>query len=259
MSPTPEERARGRALALRQELGLGHGAVDPVAVLRQRGVEVIRVPAEGIDGLYHREGGVSVVLINSGMPAIRQRMTAAHELGHDVLDGEGTDSFEVVDVNVFSATGRDKLMTYFGGAFLVDPFGVKELRAAGYEGADLIAQTVARFLVSVQSAGVKMGEIGQLDCDLVTADGVTTKNFMHQHGVPFHLPQPDPMPVDPERRRRVAAAFRAGLLEVDAAASYLHMSREETEFWLQNEGVLAPEPTDPLLLAERDQATTAAR
>lgn len=258
---TPEQRARGLALALRQELGLGHGRVDPVAVLREhRGVEVIQLPAGDLDGMYHRQDGVGVVLINSERPAIRQRFTAAHELGHDVIDGANAEAVAVVDLDIFQAAGHDKLMNYFAGAFLVDPHGVRELRAAGLEGLDLVAQVVATFEVSVQAAAVelrKLGEIDQQACDVATAAGLTTNKFMRDRGIRFEVPEPELTPVDPERRRRVLAAFRAGLLTVDGAAGFLHMSPEETVFWLDQAGAVAPAPTDPLLLAEEDPSEEA--
>lgn len=90
------------ARALRRQLRLdGRQRVDPFELAHQLGIVVVRRPLveRRIAGVYlHRPAdGRSFVLVNSSDLLVRQRFTAAHELGHWRFDRESVvvdDDFE---------------------------------------------------------------------------------------------------------------------------------------------------------------------
>ena len=84
--------AEHAALGLRVNWGIG---LDPipnlVELLEERGIKILSMNLNNIDGLtarVRREGRsvASVIVLNQGDWGERQRFTAAHELGHMVLD-----------------------------------------------------------------------------------------------------------------------------------------------------------------------------
>jgi len=108
------------ALGLRIHWGLG---LDPipnlVEPLEERGIKVLAMDLPAIDGLTARVrrdkgGAASVIVVNQGDWGERQRFTAAHELGHMVLD-------------VAPKLNNEKAAHRFAGAFLMP---AETLRAA---------------------------------------------------------------------------------------------------------------------------------
>lgn len=56
--------------------------IDPIAILRSRGVRVIELPFDAMEGLTTRVGAAVVVALGRGRTPSRRRWAAAHELGH---------------------------------------------------------------------------------------------------------------------------------------------------------------------------------
>lgn len=84
--------AEHAAIGLRAYWGLGPGPVrNLVELLEERGIKVLSMNLTNIDGLTALvrradKGVASVIVVNRGDWGERQRFTAAHELGHMVLD-----------------------------------------------------------------------------------------------------------------------------------------------------------------------------
>ena len=84
--------AEHAALGLRISWGLGLEPIpNLVELLEERGIKVLSINLNNIDGLtaqVRRQGRsvASVIVLNRGDWGERQRFTAAHELGHIVLD-----------------------------------------------------------------------------------------------------------------------------------------------------------------------------
>jgi Zn-dependent peptidase ImmA (M78 family) len=110
------KRAREARAALGLEAGEPVGCVL-TRVERDLGIPVvIAALREGIAGCCWRDGGRTVLWVNGMQPAVRQRFTLAHELGHlrcghdermavdtfDTLAGRTTDSREI-QANAFAA------------------------------------------------------------------------------------------------------------------------------------------------------------
>lgn len=80
--------------------------MDPVQTLRERGVAVHLKPMPSdVSGVLARRSGRLVVVINESHNALRQRFTAAHELGHVIMH---VDRFEDTHVDTIIKS-RDRL------------------------------------------------------------------------------------------------------------------------------------------------------
>lgn len=87
------EEAMFAAAEAHEELKIDPRApIDIFAAIRAEGLELLFRPLRGISGLYLPEAqGISAgVLVSSHHPLARQRLTAAHELGHHRLGHEGS-------------------------------------------------------------------------------------------------------------------------------------------------------------------------
>ncbi len=75
---------------------------DPFEALDRLGVAVFRVPLKkAFEGAYTRPEGHPLAVVNSLTDFVRQRFTAAHELGHHVMyrEGESPETFTDVDLD----------------------------------------------------------------------------------------------------------------------------------------------------------------
>lgn len=243
-----------RARALRQELGLGYGRVDPVSVLRALGVEVtLRPLAAGVDvdGAYEYQDGRDFVFINTSKWPLRQRFTAAHELGHHLFDRPINGEPFVLRENIdnLGDDRRHRDINVFAGAFLIDAFGVKEIQAQGHVGMDLVAQVVAHFEVSVHAAALELKELGAItnaECEEAFASHDTLE-FARANGVDLVL---EPLPtrdVDPNYWTRVLTGFLAGYLTETGVAAALRVSIDEAKQMLETAEAYKPraEPEEP--------------
>ena len=247
----PEPHCRLVAHALRQELGLGHGRVDPFAVLRDRGVVVVRheVADDGnIDGSYRLVEDQAFVFINSKRPVVRQRFTAAHELGHHELDAAAR-RVDIVDVDVFGVTGVHRDMNHFAGAFLIDSMGARKLREKGLTGDALVAATMAEFVVSLKAAAIELKYlrlISEQECSDVIgrrdADDFRVGNFVAQFGLTMPADPVDAEELDPAYLAFVKSRYERGGLNVTAVAAALRVNESDAQQWLDREGVKAPKP-----------------
>jgi Zn-dependent peptidase ImmA (M78 family) len=80
---------------------IGEGfPVDPYSLARQLGIDVYTaaLPADVSGMLVKREGTEPAIYLNADDPDVRQRFTAAHELGHYMRHvGDGTADLSFVD------------------------------------------------------------------------------------------------------------------------------------------------------------------
>jgi Zn-dependent peptidase ImmA (M78 family) len=101
----PHVRGARAAHALRFELGLDSAPIgDLWDVINQRGVALAfhDFAANGGDGLYLWDGGRALIVVNSAKSKqrLRQRFTAAHELGHHELHRSRDHQLLVADRDV---------------------------------------------------------------------------------------------------------------------------------------------------------------
>lgn len=82
--------AEGAAAELRKRWGIGNDALpNLIELLEERGIKVVQIEApDDFSGLKAEVcgSGDPVIVLNKTIPGDRQRFTAAHELGHLVMD-----------------------------------------------------------------------------------------------------------------------------------------------------------------------------
>jgi len=138
--------------------------VDPFAALAAFGVQVLRMPS-GVEGVYVREKRASFALVNSHTALVRQRFTAAHEIGHHVIHRPDSPP-RFIDVVIGGEGQTDPIedeADAFAAAFLMPEDAVRRLAEAWGSGLDAINAAVATFVVSKEAAARRM-----VDLDLAT-------------------------------------------------------------------------------------------
>ena len=238
---------RAAAAALRFELDLGHGLVDPFEVAGRLGLELVRFPvADGsIEGMY-RPDGDGYIFVNSEAAFVRQRFTAAHEIGHHRLHGDQAFIESSLD------EPDDWEANRFAEAFLVDPVGLgQRLAGMAHEVPRMVATTCDGYWVSQSAAGIILrhfGLISQRELDGFLAENWTYASLLREYGlVPRGEAPRGAIELPAEFQDRVLHLVRIGQLGVERAASML--GRDPAEFTGMVEGA-EPDPLGPALLRD---------
>lgn len=101
--------------------------VDPVAIARRSGVNVVYAPldAETLGAFLKSPDQGPTILINETDPENRKRFTCAHELGHFNKRKDEVGEFHTIDLrNPLSSTGSDPEEIYaneFAASLLIPP------------------------------------------------------------------------------------------------------------------------------------------
>ncbi len=143
------------AARIRHQLSLGSGYVDVFDTLRRLGIEVYTAsfPSDSLDGAHLVRGGTAFVFVNTAHAITRQRLTAAHELGHHTLDNppEGSAVYEA-DTDRDPGNNPVEQAAYrFARFFLMDPDGVERLVNGMADERERIAAVAATFVVALRS------------------------------------------------------------------------------------------------------------
>jgi len=152
--------AEDAARSVREDWGLGNDPIPQLAeLLEERGVKVISLKLENIDGLAARVSRKSqmaarVVVVNGKDWSERKRFTMAHELGHMVIDP----SKSLSDVEVEKAAHR------FAGAFLMPADIMRAELGINRSSMSLgeLVQIKKRFGVSLQAVAYRCKDLGIL-------------------------------------------------------------------------------------------------
>jgi Zn-dependent peptidase ImmA (M78 family) len=244
---TDHHPQRAAAAALRFELDLGHGLVDPFEVADRLGIELVRFPvADGsIEGMYRPDQG-GYIFVNSEASIVRQRFTAAHEIGHHRLHGDRAFIESSLD------EPDDWEANCFAEAFLVDPIGLRGLLAdLAHDAARMVAATCDAYWVS-QSAGAiilrHLGHITQAELDEFLGGNWTYASLLREYGL---KPRPEPKrgatQLPARFRDRVLRLVRTGQLAPDRAAPMLGCRPVELEATVERE---EPDPLGSALLED---------
>ena len=218
--------------------------------MRQRGVIVVRYPIAGdrsIDGSYRLAGGQAFVYVNSSRSraAVRQRFTAAHELGHHEIDLPA-DRTNIVDDDVYRIYGPHREMNEFAAAFLIDPVGARELERDGLTGDRLVAATISKFSVSFKAAAIELKHLDLIskgDCEDLMArrdeEDFRVGEFVEGYG--FAMPEGAwDRELDPSYLELVKRRYERGSLNVTAVAAALRVGESEAQAWLDESGACSP-------------------
>jgi Zn-dependent peptidase ImmA (M78 family) len=160
--------SRGSLLALgvRDDLGLGAEVIDVFAVIRAIGIRLHLAPGgestEDLEGMFIRRDGVGWIYVNTDAWPRRQRMTAAHELGHHFLAGDDVQNLEIEDWDGRSLEQAEERDAFdFAREFLMDRSWLRE-NCAGLPADDAIDRAVRQFEVSPEAAAVQLCVVGVL-------------------------------------------------------------------------------------------------
>jgi len=227
------------AEALRHELDLGHELVDPFVAAERLGIELIRFPvADGsLEGMYRPTELGGYIFVNSAAVYVRQRFTAAHELGHHRLHGTTTFIESSLD------TPDDWEANRFAEAFLVDPTGVQRLLAdIEHDVSSMVAMTCEVYWVSPSAAAIALKRfkvISEPELTQFLAEGWSYATILTANGL---RPRPDPHSAEPvlpaQFRDRVLRLVELGQLSPEHGGAMLEVEVESLPH-------LVPSP-DPL-------------
>jgi Zn-dependent peptidase ImmA (M78 family) len=238
--------AAEKAQALRQRLGLGTGYVDVFDVLRRLEIEVYRrpVPHDALEGSLIIRDGVAFIFVNSAGAITRQRLTAAHELGHYEL-GERHDGTEVLEGVGAVNDDREEWEAFrFARHFLMDEQGVRQLVANLTEEEERVAAVAHRFVVSPTVAAVHLAELKVIKRATKTRlkDGFDSGSlrpsaFLSRYGFYVDDMSNPVTTLDAGHIQRSVQAYADGILSLVALAEVLVLSPDEARELLVEAGI----------------------
>jgi hypothetical protein len=227
--------SRGTLLALgvRSERGLGSGEVDVFGLIQDLKIRLHLAPAgsssDDLDGAYIRDGGEAFIFVNTAKWLRRQRMTAAHELGHHYLLGTDQIDYEVDDWEQSPSEKVEEQEAFdFARELLMDRTWIlANCRGLGVDAA--AGSVVGRFQVSPEAAAVRLAELGVIspqDKDEFRTRQVDPATRLHVGRTP---PQTRLLQLDPIFERRVGELEKRELLtpeRVEELRQHAHPTEE---------------------------------
>lgn len=223
--------AQEKAQSLRQHLGLNDGYVDVFDVLRRLGIEVYRAPVAGdaVEGTLIVRDGVAFMFVNSSGSLTRQRLTAAHELGHYELGGRHNGT-EIVEDAAAVADEREEEWDAFRFArhFLMDQSGVRRLVADINDEEERVAAVASKFVVSPKVAAIHLAELALIKRSTkdrlraaFDAGEIKPAAFLFRYGYAMDDMSSPVKSLDPGHIARALQAYADGDLALVALAEVL--------------------------------------
>jgi hypothetical protein len=240
----PSSRAQEKAQALRQRLGLGHGYVDVFDVLRRLDIELYRKPfADGLEGAFTIRDGVPFIFVNSQGSLTRQRLTAAHELGHFVL-GESVDGTEILEGPGVGGSNAEWDVFRFARHFLMDAQGVEMLVSGIGDEEQRVAAVAHTYVTSPTVTAIHLRELGHIS----TATKASLKQrfdegllrpsaFLARYGYGMGEMDQQMTELAPAHLRRAFAAYARGLLSLVALSEVLMVTEDVTRQIVREAGI----------------------
>ena len=243
-------RSKGKeaAEALRHRHGLGTGPVDPFEALRREGVEVFIQAFEnnGLEGAFVRRDGRAFVFVNGQSWLTRRRMTAAHELGHYLLE-PAEDGDEIYEGDVSSAPNGDpgEWEAYrFARYFLMDEQGVRALVTDIRDAEKRVAAVASEFNVSPEVAAIHLEELGLVTSAVkaritreLRSGLLKPSALLKRHGFSMAWSEPEALKLDPGHKVRAMDAYEAGNMQLAGLADALVTTPEDAARQLRAAGI----------------------
>lgn len=228
-------RARERAQALRQRLGLGDGYIDVFDVLRALEIEVYRrpFPGDGLEGALTVRSGVAFIFVNSHGALTRQRLSAAHELGHYELEprDEGTEVLE--DVSGMNGLEEAEIFR-FARHFLMDERGVRVAVSSIADEEARVAAIASIYVVSPRVVAIHLAELGLIRPGTKTRllEGFDTGElrpgaFLSGHGYRMKELSDPALELDSGHVQRSLGRYQDGSLSLAALSEVLMRTADE--------------------------------
>jgi Zn-dependent peptidase ImmA (M78 family) len=239
-------RAQDAAEALRHRLGLGNGRVDVFEVIGRLGIEIYRRRFEdAFDGAFMRRGGHAFIFVNTDNWPTRQRLTAAHELGHALLSRGDT---EAVFENVEGEGDSEELEAYtFARYLLMDERGVNELVGPIPEDRRRVALVAVEFDVSPPVAAIHLSNLRLISVRLkndlleqLRQGSLKAGDLLREVGGELASPQRiDSLDYnDPGHIERSLDAYQRRVMTLDGLADALTLSLPQVRRLLKSRGVV---------------------
>jgi hypothetical protein len=170
--------------------------------------------------------------VNSCHALNRQRLTAAHELGHYLLGTrhEGSGVFESNTEGMGGEEGEREAFS-FARHFLMDEQGLRGLVASIADERERVAASAGTYVVSVNVAAIHLAELGLIRpatkralLEDLRSKQITPSGFLRTHGyrLPWTPEEPEPV-LDPQHVGRALQAYRNGWLTLIALADSLQL------------------------------------
>ena len=237
--------AQEKAQALRQRLVLGTGYVDIFAVLRELNFEVYRRPfhGDGLEGSLQVRDGVPFIFVNSSGAVTRQRLTAAHELGHYEL-GAHEEGTEVLEGPGWNNDAEEWEVFRFARHFLMDEQGTRQLVSAMTDEEQRIAAVAHRFVVSPSVAAIHLAELVLIKRSTKERvkqgfdnGSLKPSAFLARYGYAMNDLSDPAVELDPGHVQRSVRAYADGLMSLDALSEVLMMTPAEARAMLLESGI----------------------
>jgi Zn-dependent peptidase ImmA (M78 family)/transcriptional regulator with XRE-family HTH domain len=246
-SGSTQERGRLAARSVRDALRLGDAPVtDLVEVIEHlTGTDVGTAPLPaGVSGIYVTDTvrATSIILVDSGHVAERQRFSLAHELGH-LLFGSGTH----VDVVATDRTPEEILCDEFARHLIIPESGIRSWLAASpgttVEQVDerAMALLARHFGASPEATRIQLDRMGLLHGDLKDSGLPTGRRWAYRYGWGPQYDSYQAAAMQPRTPRRILdramVAYREGKLGVAALAKLQGRTVPELEQALAEAGI----------------------
>ncbi len=250
--PVDEREAVERAGDIRQRFGLGAaGIADIFHLLEDLGVHVVRRPMGAtFDGAYAAlpSSDEGIALINTDTTLGRQRFTAAHELGHHLLDRARV-AFVDQDVWADDLSAPERQANAFAAALLMPPRGLRarlgasaDLRLSG----DSVVELMYHFGVSFEAMLRQLRSLGDVSADpLPGIESELRGNIVRtvrRLGYPVDLvlaTRDTTLPRD--YVRRALDAYSRGLVSSQRLAELLYTDEDGARSQAEEAGATPPE------------------
>jgi Zn-dependent peptidase ImmA (M78 family)/transcriptional regulator with XRE-family HTH domain len=220
-----EQADAPRAVALELRSRLGHG-LEPLgsmaAICGRIGLHVLVLEDMEAGASLLLDPGVGVAVIGGDSPPGRRRFTAAHELGHFVLQDEYT-----TDIGVAASRDeREQRIDTFAGEFLLPRDGLVSAwqRLSEHPARGRLVHVAGTYRVSWSTAVRAAGEAGLVDGDTIGQ----LQSRVPQRGEFLEVlgqePTEDLMPggTSSSWRRAVISAWRSGAITASRTVELLH-------------------------------------
>lgn len=240
------------AAGLRHELGLGTDYVDVFDAVRRQGIELYTAPFgdDSLEGAHLVQEGRAFIFVNTSNSITRQRLTAAHELGHHVLEG-AADGSVLYEANVTAAgTDPKEWAAYaFARYFLMDPEGVRRLADPIKDADERVAAVASRFVTSIDATCIHLAELGVITAaaknrllERVRNGELKPAALLRRFGYHFEpTPKAESPDLDPRYVRAVIEAYAREWIAFAAFADILNLDPEEAASLLAEHGLTVRE------------------
>jgi Zn-dependent peptidase ImmA (M78 family) len=235
-----------KAQALRQEHGLGDAYVDVFDVLRRMDIEVYRKPIanSALEGSLIIRDGLAVVFVNSAGSLTRQRLTAAHELGHFLL-GQRHDGVEILENEAAITDDREEPAAYrFARHFLMDAHGVTKLVADVTDPEERVAAVAHAYVVSPMAVAIHLEDLGHISRTVkdrlkqgFDAGGLKPTAFLARFGFRMDDLNDSATELDAGHVARAMTAYERGQMTLSAFAESVMKPDDEARALLLDAGV----------------------